>query len=498
MKTKSFKNSLKYCLLAGLTTFATPCTGLAQSLDVDLIAYEASQRDASGSVDADIFEAMRALEEVGALIEPEAEPEQINIDAILMAAAPSASAQQPDALSALAKVETKKVDVDESRKQEKSTKPASTTEKVDANAKTVAENSAVAAAPKTTTAQPKIAQPSAVAPTKADIPTKESVGAKGETKVVSQTKPAGESSKPTVAQNTAKTDTAKPTSAAPADTKKYDVVTAKVPTTQQNAATNKETSGSVAKASPKPQSQPVVVASAQNKGVTETASNVAQKNTKTVADASKNIPSSAPSKPQQASTVQASADVATTAVPTSAKNHNNSNDAKSAASPSVRSMQYVAAVYGVNKIDLPKLFNGKMPTISELYQHAFKNKLVYQSSKPAVGDLAFFHNTYDRNQDGRWNDWHTQVGIVESIDGDSTISILVWQDDKIQRIRMNLKYPEIHKGKKGQILNTQLRANDNAQIGLSSKLFGGFANLLGDVKQVTVIDNWQPGMKIGK
>ena len=38
----------------------------------------------------------------------------------------------------------------------------------------------------------------------------------------------------------------------------------------------------------------------------------------------------------------------------------------------------------------------------------------------------------------------------------------------------------IDKSKKGDIYNSQLRANEGAEIGISSKLFAGFANFLGD------------------
>ncbi|MBO5752651.1 MAG: hypothetical protein J6S69_03020, partial [Proteobacteria bacterium] len=74
--------------------------------------------------------------------------------------------------------------------------------------------------------------------------------------------------------------------------------------------------------------------------------------------------------------------------------------------------------------------------------------------------------------------------------------VLVYQKDKIERIMLNLKYPELQKGKKGQILNSQLRANEGAHKGTAAKLFAGFANLLGAETSVTVIDNWKPGMKI--
>lgn len=158
-------------------------------------------------------------------------------------------------------------------------------------------------------------------------------------------------------------------------------------------------------------------------------------------------------------------------------------------------MAYVAAVYKINGIDLAKASPQKgLPSIAELYQFAFKQEAVYNRSRPAIGDLAFFHNTYDRNRDGRWNDWHSLVGIVESIDQDDTITVLVYRDKKIERIQLNLKYPEVQTGRKKQTLNSQLRADEGAQRGTSSKLFGGFANLLGDAKTITVIDNWNPSL----
>ena len=162
-------------------------------------------------------------------------------------------------------------------------------------------------------------------------------------------------------------------------------------------------------------------------------------------------------------------------------------------------MAYISAIYQHNGVDLKKASPKRMmPSIGELYQYAFSQKLVYQNTRPAIGDLAFFHNTTDRNRDGLWNDWHTLVGIVEAIDADETISVLVYEGNEIRRIHLNLKFPELHKGRKGQILNTQIRANEGSYKGIASKLFGGFANLLGDATSVTVIDNWKPGMEIQK
>ena len=162
------------------------------------------------------------------------------------------------------------------------------------------------------------------------------------------------------------------------------------------------------------------------------------------------------------------------------------------------SMDYVMANYRANDVDLSKAATDqKKPTIGQLYQYAFSQKLVYQSTRPAVGDLVFFHNTVDRNGDGQWNDWHTLVGIVESadIDGNQTISVLTWRTDKIERIHLNLKYPELYKSRKGKLLNSQLRPDQDENKGTAAKLFAGFANLLGNKTTFNVIDNWRPGMK---
>ena len=156
------------------------------------------------------------------------------------------------------------------------------------------------------------------------------------------------------------------------------------------------------------------------------------------------------------------------------------------------SLAYILDVYKVNGVDLAAKTSAR--STAELYQYAFKQKSVYHTLRPAIGDLAFFHNTADRNRDGRWNDWHSLIGIVESIDDQDTITILVFTS-QLERIKLNLKYPELHKSKKGDILNSQLRPNEGSQVGTSAKLFAGFANLLGDVPSVTVIDNWKPGMK---
>ena len=157
-------------------------------------------------------------------------------------------------------------------------------------------------------------------------------------------------------------------------------------------------------------------------------------------------------------------------------------------------LAHVSDVSRINGLNIEQKIGNDRPTIGDVYQYAFKQKLVYQTTRPAIGDLVFFHNTFDRNRDGRWNDWHSLVGIVENVDDDETITVLIYTT-KIEKIALNLKYPEL-KSRKGNAINSQLRPDEGSQIGSAAKLFAGFANLLGDIPSVTVIDNWQPGMRV--
>ncbi len=60
--------------------------------------------------------------------------------------------------------------------------------------------------------------------------------------------------------------------------------------------------------------------------------------------------------------------------------------------------------------------------------------------QPAPGDLVFFHDTYDRNRDGKLGDRWTHVALVEAVDGDQ-VWILHRGGGGIIRLKMNLARP---------------------------------------------------------
>jgi hypothetical protein len=59
---------------------------------------------------------------------------------------------------------------------------------------------------------------------------------------------------------------------------------------------------------------------------------------------------------------------------------------------------------------------------------------------PRPGDLAFFHDTYDRNHDGRLNDRWTHVALVEKVEGE-LVTLLHRGLHGIERFRMDLARP---------------------------------------------------------
>ena len=90
---------------------------------------------------------------------------------------------------------------------------------------------------------------------------------------------------------------------------------------------------------------------------------------------------------------------------------------------------------------------------------------------PRAGDLAFFHDTYDRNHDGRLNDRWTHVALVEKVEGE-----LVWLLHRgihgIERIRMDLARPSDRSS--NDRLRIPRRNEPPGTRHLSGELFSGY------------------------
>ena len=92
-----------------------------------------------------------------------------------------------------------------------------------------------------------------------------------------------------------------------------------------------------------------------------------------------------------------------------------------------------------------------------IYNHLRQYGTLHQEPIPSPGDLVFFDNTWDFNGDGELNDPLTHVGIVEQTDPDGTVTFISRVSGGIERSRMNLDYPNVHKTADGRILNDYIR-----------------------------------------
>jgi len=113
-----------------------------------------------------------------------------------------------------------------------------------------------------------------------------------------------------------------------------------------------------------------------------------------------------------------------------------------------------------------------------IYNHVRQYGSLHQNQTPRPGDLVFFDNTWDFNGDGKLNDPLTHVGIVERTGSDGTIVFISRVAGAIERYRMNLRHPHVHKAADGRILNDYIRRklpSDSPGTGrLTGELFASF------------------------
>lgn len=158
---------------------------------------------------------------------------------------------------------------------------------------------------------------------------------------------------------------------------------------------------------------------------------------------------------------------------------------------------YIFTLLRVNEIPIG---DEAATSIPEIFRYCRAEGGVYHSSRPNVGDLVFFHNTYDVNDDGRNNDWYTLVGIVEAVQSNGTVDFLAYNRDVVIRQHVNLDEPSQRHLTGQREINSRLRneAHDDAPFTqyLAGQLFAGYCNILGDRDDLIVIDNWSPDLEV--
>lgn len=155
--------------------------------------------------------------------------------------------------------------------------------------------------------------------------------------------------------------------------------------------------------------------------------------------------------------------------------------------------EYVWTTYAANGVAFDK---PAARSVSNLYKSCKAEGKVSHASHPQIGDIAFFHNTGDFNEDGRNNDWYTLTGLVESIDDAGQMIVLAWMDGQAQRFELNLE-SESATNDSGDIVNARLRAESAKDAPFTQyfahELFAGFCGALGDKPELKIIENFEPG-----
>src|SRR6185437_4928722 len=123
-----------------------------------------------------------------------------------------------------------------------------------------------------------------------------------------------------------------------------------------------------------------------------------------------------------------------------------------------------------------------------IHNHIRQHGTLHRGSNVSPGDLVFFDNTWDFNGDGKLNDPLTHVGVVERLEPDGTVIFISRVANAVERYRMNLDQPHIHKTAQGHVLNDYIRRKHSADpdhtARLTGELFSFYGNLLDHQKSI--------------
>ncbi len=126
--------------------------------------------------------------------------------------------------------------------------------------------------------------------------------------------------------------------------------------------------------------------------------------------------------------------------------------------------------------------------VSAIYRYARRHGIVYKRGRPAIGDLVFFHDTYDRNRNGRRDDPLTHIGVVERVQDDGTVTVVHTVSRGVLRYRMNLRFPDRLRdpGGKHRVNHILRRAEGSRPSKTTASLFAGYATI---IHHASVVDD---------
>ncbi len=124
-----------------------------------------------------------------------------------------------------------------------------------------------------------------------------------------------------------------------------------------------------------------------------------------------------------------------------------------------------------------------------IHNHVRRHGTLHRGPDVSPGDLVFFDNTWDFNGDGRVNDPLTHVGVVERLEPDGTVIFISRVANAIERYRLNLDQPHVHKTAQGRVLNDYIRrrlpTDPDHTARLTGELFSFYGNLLSPHRQAS-------------
>jgi cell wall-associated NlpC family hydrolase len=130
---------------------------------------------------------------------------------------------------------------------------------------------------------------------------------------------------------------------------------------------------------------------------------------------------------------------------------------------------FVRYVYATAGLSLAPEARGDGGSVAAALYRQLRPAMRHHTARP--GDLVFFRNTWDRNQDGKLDDGITHVGVVDAVDGKGNVSFVHRDHQGIVRSRIDLRHPHVQRDEE-RVHNDVLRRRPQLSTG---DLLAGFA-----------------------
>jgi cell wall-associated NlpC family hydrolase len=130
---------------------------------------------------------------------------------------------------------------------------------------------------------------------------------------------------------------------------------------------------------------------------------------------------------------------------------------------------FVRYVYASTGLSLAPNAHGDGGSVAAALYKDLRGRMRHHSAWP--GDLVFFRNTWDRNQDGKLDDGITHVGVVDAVDGKGNVTFVHRDHQGIVRSRIDLRHPHLKRDEE-RVHNDVLRRDPQLSTG---DLLAGFA-----------------------